>query len=282
MIGVVTDSNAQLPPDLVGELGIEVVALSVAIDGRTYLEGVDLDVDEFYGYLAAGSEITTSQPSPGEVVSVYRRLVEAGADEIVSVHVAEAFSGTLNACRLAAAEVDVPVHLVDSGHMSFSLGCCAWAAAEARASGAGADEIVARIRGVSGVVRNAFVMEEVTRARVGGRVRGEILDGIEERPGVPVLEMAGSDLTVLGEARSETAAVEMMIGALESSLAVDPGQGVNVGVGGGSVATFELTDLLARRVASVRGVSRVVRYRCGPTVGAFSGPGVAGLVWYPI
>ncbi len=281
MIGLVTDSNAQLPDALAEELGIAVVPLVVSIDGRSHLEGVDLDVDDFYESLAAGAEIATSQPSPGEIAGVYRRLVEAGAEEIVSVHVAEAFSGTLNSARLAAAAVEVPVHLVDSGHMSFSLGCCAWSAAEARESGSTAEEMVARIRDVSAVVRNAFVMESVARARVGGRVPDRVLNGIEARPGVPVLEMAGSDLTVLGEARSEDSAVDMMIGALESSLAADPRHEVNVGVGGGSAATFGLTDLLTRRVEATEGVARVVRYRCGPTVGAFSGPGVAGLVWYP-
>jgi len=281
VIALVTDSNAQLPAALAEELGVVVVPLSVSIDGHHHHEGVDLDVDEFYAALEAGAEISTSQPSPGEIARTYRALVEAGADEIVSVHVTGAFSGTLNSCRLAAADVGVPVHLVDSGHMSFSLGCCAWAAAEAREAGLGPEEIVARIHSVSGVVRNAFVMEDVGRARAGGRVPGEVLDGIDERPGVPVLEMAGSDLTVLGEARTETSAVDMMMGALEDSLAADPHREVNVGVGGGSAATFGVTDQLARRVEVMEGVARVVRYRCGPTVGAFSGPGVAGLVWYP-
>jgi len=62
-IGLVTDSNAQLPPELVERYGVEVVPLTVTIDGVDHLEGVDLDADGFYDRFATHTPVvSTSQP----------------------------------------------------------------------------------------------------------------------------------------------------------------------------------------------------------------------------
>src|SRR5205823_5608745 len=109
-----------------------VVPLRVTVDGVTYLEGVDLDADEFYARFEAGTpEVATSQPSPGQFEVAYDQLVAAGADEILSVHIGSSISGTVNAARLAAAEVAIPVRIVDTGTASFGVALCVWAAAEA-------------------------------------------------------------------------------------------------------------------------------------------------------
>ena len=69
MIGLVTDSNAQLPDELVARYGVEVVPLTVTVDGVDHLEGVDLDADAFYAAFDAAEgpapQVATSQPSPG-------------------------------------------------------------------------------------------------------------------------------------------------------------------------------------------------------------------------
>ena len=65
VIGIVTDSNSQIPPELAELYGIEVVALTVTLDGVDYAEGVDLDADEFYARFENGTPtVSTSQPSP--------------------------------------------------------------------------------------------------------------------------------------------------------------------------------------------------------------------------
>ena len=105
MIGLVVDSNSQLPAELAERFAIEVVPLTVSIDGTEYLEGVDLDADGFYAAWEGGHtpEISTSQPAPGEFVAAYTRLADRGVTEILSIHIAAAMSGTLNAARIASA-----------------------------------------------------------------------------------------------------------------------------------------------------------------------------------
>ena len=67
--GIVTDSNSQITADLVERFDVEVVPLTVTIDGADHLEGVDLDADGFYGHFSNGHapEVSTSQPAPGGV-----------------------------------------------------------------------------------------------------------------------------------------------------------------------------------------------------------------------
>jgi DegV family protein with EDD domain len=130
-----SDANSQLPGSLAERYGIEVVPLTVTVNGVEHLEGVDLTHQAFYAAWdgAEAPTITTSQPSPGQFVEAYQRLIERGCTEILSVRITEAMSRTLNSARLAAQMVDVPVRMVDSGTASFEISCCAWAAADATA-----------------------------------------------------------------------------------------------------------------------------------------------------
>ena len=160
MIGVVVDSNSQLPGSLGERYGIEVVPLTVTVNGVEHFEGVDLTPQAFYAAWdgAEAPTITTSQPSPGQFVEAYQRLIERGCTEILSVHVTEAMSGTLNSARLAAQMVDVPVRLVDSGTASFGISCCAWAAAEAIAGGVDIESAAVIAEQRAGALGTTFIV----------------------------------------------------------------------------------------------------------------------------
>ena len=74
MIGLVTDSNAQLPGDLRERYQVAVVPLTVVVDDHPYREGVDITAAEFYERLAAGAAVSTAAPSPGAVLTAYQQL----------------------------------------------------------------------------------------------------------------------------------------------------------------------------------------------------------------
>src|SRR5215212_7765764 len=116
MIGICTDSNSQIPDSLARRYAVEVVPVTVTVDDHDFLEGVDLDADSFYDMLAAEPppRVSTSQPSPGQFAVAYDALLQRGCDEILSIHVTAAASGTLNSARLAARLLPIPVRLVDS------------------------------------------------------------------------------------------------------------------------------------------------------------------------
>ena len=271
MIGLVTDSSSQIPDDLATRLDVEVVPVLVAIDGVEYEEGVDLDADGFWGRFSADGampEVKTSQPSPGAFVDAYQRVIDRGATEIVSVHVTEAYSGTINSARLAAAMLDVPVHVVDSGNASFGITCCVWEAAAAIDSGAGAAETVELIETLAPTIKVTFIVQALEFARSGGRFTFELPDGAD---GVMVLAGTGADIDVVAIGRTLDELCDLMVG----QLLAEPGD-LRIGVCLADPATRPFTDGIEARLSASGRTVEVVRYRVGPSVAAHTGPGTAG------
>lgn len=277
MIGLCTDSSAQLPLDLKERYGVEVVPLTVTVDGTDYLEGVDLDADRFYRFFAGGATpaVATAAPSPGRFGAAYRALAEAGATEILGVHIGAALSGTLNAARLAARSAPVPVRLVDTGTASFAVSCCLWEAAEAVAAGAGLEEAAGVAGRIAARVGSVFVVQALDLVRRGGRMGAAA--GLLEDGAVPVLRLAGGSYEPVRQARSVAEAADAMAAAVLAG-----GERLRVGISVADASAAPLRQALEDRLSRAPQVVDLVRYRVGPSVGVHSGPGTAGAVWYPV
>ena len=277
MIGLCTDSNAQLPPDLRERYGVEVVPLTVSIDGVDYLEWVDLDADAFYARFAGGAApaVATAAPSPGRFADAYQALADRGASEILSVHIGSAISATLNAARIAVASSPVPVRLVDTGTASFGVACCLWEAAEAVAAGAGLEEAAAVAEAVAARTGNVFVVQAVDLVRRGGRMGTEAQQALEA-DAVPVLRLLGGSYQPVAQARS----VDEAAGAMAAAV-LQGGDRLRVGISVADAAGAPVREALEARLAGAPNVVDLVRYRVGPSVGVHTGPGTAGAMWYP-
>lgn len=143
-IRIVTDSTCDLPPDIVAAHDIAVVPLYINMDGKSYLDGVDISREEFYARLPdLDPAPTTAAPGPQRFIRVYDRLADEGATEILSIHISEELSAVPNVARLAAREASVPVTVLDSRTLSMGTGFLAWTAAEAAAEGKSMDKILA-------------------------------------------------------------------------------------------------------------------------------------------
>ena len=274
MIGFCTDSNAQLPPELVERYGVEVVPIPVTVDGVEYAEGVDLDADAFYARFAGGTPtVSTAAPGPGRFVAAYRALAERGATEVLSVHIGSAVSGTVNAARLGAELAGVPVRLVDTGEASFTVACCLWEAAEAVARGAGLEEAARVAEDVAGRCGNVFVVGALQLARAGGRLSEEV--DASGTAAIPVLSMVGGRMTPVGSARTDDEAADVMAAHIRSA-----GRRLRVGIGVADAAATPLREALEARLVGTPEVAELVRYRIGPSVGAHTGPGTVGGTFY--
>ena len=107
-IRIVTDSTTDLPKELLNKYDIEVIPLSVYVDGETYLDNVTITPLEFIERMRGSSELPkTSLPPVGVFVDTYNRLGENG-DTILSIHMASGLSGTYNAACLAAEMTTMP------------------------------------------------------------------------------------------------------------------------------------------------------------------------------
>ena len=278
MIGrtaVVIDSSAYLSDEVIERYGLLVAPLSVEMDGTQYLEGVDISTDEFYDRLPGAKSVSTSQPSVGRFIELYKEAGKAGAEEIVSIHIGANISGTVQSARLAAESSPVPVMVVDTGQASFAEGLCVLEALEALSTGKTVAEAVQVVDRASKAVGNTFVVKALDLARRGGRLTGS--DGAAM--GISVLALTGEGMKVVGTATTIEEAVELMAGHVAAAARDASGQMLRVGVGHG--AAPQIAAALRRRVADTEGVQEVIDYVVGPVIGAHTGAGTAGAVFVP-
>lgn len=275
-IGLVTDSNSQLPAELAERYGVEVVPLTVTVDGTEYLEGVDLDADAFYARFQAGRPtVSTAQPSPGRFAAAYEAVAERGATEILSVHIGSSVSGTVNSARLASRVSPVPVRIVDTGTASFAVSLCLWAGAEAVAAGATLEDAAAAAERASATVGNVFVVGALDVARAGGRLAGDVGDAMATAS-IPVLTLAGGVMQPVERCADLDQAADVM-----ARFVRDAGPSLRVGVGLSDPGTLPLVAALEERLRGAPEVRELVRYRIGPSVGAHTGPGTVGTMFAP-
>jgi len=274
VLGLCTDSGAQLPPELLSRYGIVVVPLTVTVDGVDHREGVDLDADAFYDRFARGAKpsVQTAAPPPGRFLEAWGDLAAQGATAIVSIHTGSEVSSTIDAARIAAEMAPVPVHLVDSHTASFAVGCCTWEAAEAASRGATEDDVVAVAEGIAATVGNVFVVGALELVRAGGRLK----EGTNDEGGIPVLSLVEGKVQPIGRAASLDDACDQM-----AAYVLGLGRGLRVGLSIADRGAAPLWEGLDARLSGRPEVREIVRYRVGPSVGVHSGPGTAGAVAYP-
>ena len=272
---LVTDSNAQIPSSLIERYSIVVVPIPMTVDGRTYLEGVDLDADEFYTFLEGKTPVvSTSQPSPGAFADAYRLCADIGCDEVVSVHVTESMSGTLNSARIAAGLVDVPVHLVDSRTASFGVGCCVWQIGEALVEGCSVADAIERGERLADDLYSVTVLGAANLLKASGRAIGveESASGIDVFRSDPDgnFDSVGAGFTV-----------DEVCDLMATTMCAD-GAPIRVAIGVADKTAAPYYVGLEKRLSSRADVLEIVKYRVGPSVGAFTGPGTAGGFWHRV
>jgi DegV family protein with EDD domain len=148
-VSIVTDSTADLAPQVAAAAGLRVVPLYVRFGAEEFQAGVDLSTEQFWTrMLAPGAVIpSTAAPSPGAFKDTFVACFAAGAEAIVCPLIGSKLSATFQSATLAAQMLpDHEIHLIDTGSTSMSTGIPALLAAEMAASGTSAPEIAAGVR----------------------------------------------------------------------------------------------------------------------------------------
>jgi len=168
-IAIVTDSTSDLPRELAEEHGITVVPLNLTIGTETLKDG-DLTQAEFFERMNASPQLpTTSQPSVGAFVDTYAAMLET-AGEVVSIHISEHLSGTIESARAAAEQFGGKVHVFDSLNLSGGLAWPVLAAARAANEGATLDGVLRAAESARDRVRLIVGLDRLDNLAKGGRI----------------------------------------------------------------------------------------------------------------
>ena len=204
-IRIAADSVCDLPPELVASLNVRIIPTYVNIGDVSFADdGIELDRARFYRDLPAmTSHPTTAAPSPGDAAALYRELLADGAAAIISIHVPEKLSGTLNAMRLGAEATERDkIILVDSLQLTFGIGFQVSAAAELARDGAELDEILTTVERVRSHTKVYAIIDTLEYMRRSGRVNALVasLGGLLKIK--PVISVADGEVTSIGRLRT--------------------------------------------------------------------------------
>ncbi len=280
-VGVMTDSTAYLDPRVAAAAGIEVVALEVVVGGVPHPE-TEVGSEDLATALRRWTAVTTSRPSPAALLAGYRRLADAGAEEVVAVHLSGQMSGTCAGARLAARSSPVPVHVVDSGMLAMGLGYTALAAVHAAGRGLDGEAVAAAARAHATTVAVFFYVDTLEHLRRGGRIgAAQALLG-SALAVKPLLHLHGGTVEPLERVRTSTKALlrmsELAVASVPGAADGDTAVDVTVHHLANPVRAAELAERLRTRLPSCRSLE--VR-EVGAVVGAHVGPGTVGVVVSP-
>jgi DegV family protein with EDD domain len=280
-VEVVTDSTAYLPEGLAEEHGLTVVPLQVVLNGQSLAEGTEIDSGRVAEALIAGESVTTSRPSPQTFVEVYRRLHEAGRDQIVSLHLSGDISGTVDAARTAAREVTgdgVEVEVVDTRSLGMGMGFAVLTASERAAAGASLKEVAhdAAVRAMdSSIVLYVDTLEYLHRGGRIGAAQAWVGSALSVKP---LLHLVDGRLEPLDRVRTTEKAVARLV---EVAVADCGDRPVDLAVQ--HLAAHERAEDVANRLRErVPGIRSLHVSQIGAVVGAHVGPGTVGVVVSPV
>jgi DegV family protein with EDD domain len=278
---IVTDSTASLPAELAQERGIRVVPLQVVIGARVLDEGPDGATPEVVAQaLRDFVPVSTSRPAPALFAELYRSLQAEGADEIVSVHLSGEMSGTFESAQLAALEVGLPVHVVDSGQVGIATGYAAVTAADVLGAGGSGQEAAEAARARGRAASSLFYVDTLEHLRRGGRIGAAAAIFGSALSVKPLLEIAEGRVVPRERVRTASRALARL-----AELAVDAAGDRPVDVCVSHLANAdragELATLLTERLAEGLEGREVMCGELGAVLGAHVGPGMVAVCVAP-
>lgn len=218
-IAIMTDSNCGIMPEEGRKLGIHVIPMPVIIDGRTYFEGVDITAEDFYKKQAAGAEITTSQPSPGDVTAMWDRLLK-DYDQVIFIPMS---SGLSNTCQTAVMLSDDDayrgkVYVADNHRISVPQLQSVYDAGALAEEGKTAAEIKEILEKEALDASIYIAVDTLKYLKKGGRITPAAAVFGSMLRIKPVLTIQGGKLDSCARARGMRSAFHTMLGALKKDL----------------------------------------------------------------
>ncbi len=216
-IAVITDSNSGITQSEAKELGIRVVPMPFYINGDLFLEDITLTQEEFYQRLGEEADISTSQPSPGDIVDLWEEVLEE-CDEIIYIPMSSGLSGSCQTAIMLAQDYDGKVFVVDNQRISVTQRQSVLDALAMAEKGMTGQEIYDVLMKEKLEASIYITVDTLKYLKKGGRITaaGATLGTMLNIK--PVLQIQGEKLDAFAKVRGLKAAKKTMINAVEADV----------------------------------------------------------------
>ncbi len=269
---MVTDSTADIPPDLAVAWRVRVVPLSVHFGDETFRDGVDITPQQFYARMSREAALPrTSQPPPALFEQAFREFVDEEQD-VVSLHISGKLSGTVNAANLAAQTFPADrIRVLDTQVVSLALMLVVRHAALLAAEGATLEAVAEGAERAAAHCSLIAMIDTLENLHRGGRIGGvaSLLGGLLSVK--PVICLRDGIVTPLERVRTRTRALERV---LQLVLEQRPFDGPLVV---GHCDNLTNAEQLRASLSAALPDIEVILGDIGPVVGTHGGPGATGI-----
>jgi len=279
MLKIVMDTAGDLPEGWQDMYDIDMIPINIIHGGKTYLQGIDISYEDFYQMVEEEGAIpSTSQPSPYQFIEFYHQIANED-DQILSIHVTEKLSGTMDSANQAARELknELNVTPFDSASGSLVMGMMAKEARILDRNGKSLQEIINRLERIRDQHRLVFTVDTLKFARMSGRVKHLQAALATLLKVKPIIELKKGILEMGEKVRSRTQSIDLLLNKIEKTFG---DQRIIIGV-------VHARD----QQAGANLLERVIeRFNCAEAIlgeltislAAHFGPGTLGLAAYPM
>jgi len=281
---IVTDSTASIPEQLLQELKIYTVPYYIHRGKDVLRDLVTIKREEFYRWLPTAQQLPqTASPGPGDYIELYQKLADEGVEEIVSIHMTSKGSGAYQAAMAAKAMLDetlpkLKIDVIDTLNVSMCHGWMVIEAARAALSNMSFADIAARVGRMIPTTRMLQTADTLKYLYMGGRI-GKAEHMLGSLLSIkPLIGMADGVIVPLGTARSRRQAYQMMVDLIEKAV----GSGGKIKIAYVHAAAVEeaqkIKDMVEERLIVVESLFAEL----SPALGVHTGPGTAGVCYFPV
>jgi DegV family protein with EDD domain len=268
-VRIITDSVADIPSQIVRELGITVIPVLVRFGEETYRDGIDITNDQFYEKLVSSKVMpTTSVPSLDMFARTYARLAEE-TDEILVIMLSARLSGLHNAALQSASlmESKCRIEVVDSKLAVMAQGFVVIEAAKAAQAGASLDEILEIVKRNLPRADMRAALDTLEYLQRGGRIgKAQAFMGSVLKIN-PIITLKDGLVEPISRVHSRVKAIDALYNFAASYSHID-------GLAVEDAACPEDGDLLVERLSAIFPKERILRSRTTPVIGTHTGPGL--------
>ena len=216
-VAIVTDSNSGISQAEAKELGIYVIPMPFLVDGKLYFEDVDMNKEQFYHFLENDADLSTSQPSPGDVMDLWDKLLKE-YDEIVHIPMSSGLSSSCQTAKMLADDFDGKVQVADNHRISVTQRRSVQDALDMAAAGMDAEAICKKLE-ETGLDSTIYITVDTLKyLKKGGRITPAAAALGTLLRLKPVLTIQGEKLDAFAKARTMKQARSMMLTAITRDL----------------------------------------------------------------
>lgn len=216
-VAIVTDSNSGISQVEGKELGIYVIPMPFLVDGKLYFEDVDMNKEQFYHFLENDADLSTSQPSPGDVMDLWDKLLKE-YDEIVHIPMSSGLSASCSTAMGLARDYDGKVQVVDNQRISVTMQQSVMDAKHLVAAGKSAAQIK-EILEKEALESSIYLMVDTLKyLKKGGRITPSAALLGSALNLKPILQIQGDKLDAYKKVRGVKAAKKNMLEAMKKDV----------------------------------------------------------------